>query len=116
MLATADVLLVLLEPDAGTYSVPSKVLTYHCAGRAVLGAMPSDNLASKIITTNGSGIVVEPGDAAAFIEAAHRLVNDPDLRGRMGRAARGYAETSFDIDVITDRFTRLIHDAAGIGC
>ena len=116
MLATADVLLVLLEPDAGTYSVPSKVLTYHCAGRAVLGAMPSGNLASKIITGNESGIVVEPGDAAAFIEAAHRLVDDPAFRAQMGRAARSYAEASFDIDAITDRFTLMIQKAAGIGC
>lgn len=115
MLATADVLLVLLEPDAGAYSVPSKVLTYHCAGRAVLGAMPAGNLASTIIANNESGIVVEPGDAAAFIDAAHRLVDDPSLRGRMGRAARSYAEATFDIDAITDRFTLMIQETTGVG-
>ena len=33
VLAAADVLVALLEPTAGTYSVPSKVLSYLCAGR-----------------------------------------------------------------------------------
>ena len=62
MLAAADVLVVLLEADAGTFSVPSKVLTYHCAGRAILGAMPAENLASRNIARVGSGVVTAPGD------------------------------------------------------
>ena len=45
MLAAADVLLVLLDASARTFSVPSKVLMYLCAGRPILGgAMPLDNL------------------------------------------------------------------------
>lgn len=39
VLASADVLLVLLEPDAGEFSVPSKVLTYLCASRPIAGLM-----------------------------------------------------------------------------
>ena len=73
MLASADVLLVLLEPEAGAYSVPSKVLTYHCAGRPILGAMPSSNLASSIIRTNDSGVVVDPSDIDAFVESARGI-------------------------------------------
>src|SRR4029077_3462288 len=48
LVATGDVLVVVLETDAGIYSVPSKLLTYLCAGRAILGAMPLDNLATRI--------------------------------------------------------------------
>ncbi len=36
VLASADVLIAVLEPDAGVFSVPSKVLTYHCAARPLL--------------------------------------------------------------------------------
>ena len=32
VLATADVLVSILENEAGEYSVPSKVLAYFCAG------------------------------------------------------------------------------------
>jgi colanic acid biosynthesis glycosyl transferase WcaI len=113
MLGTGDVLLVLLEANAGKFSVPSKVLTYHCAGRALLGAIPAENLASRTIERNGSGLVVAPGDSDGFIAAARRLVDDSDLRAAMSSAARSYAERAFDIDTITASFTRIIHVCLG---
>ncbi|MEL6893282.1 MAG: glycosyltransferase family 4 protein [Actinomycetota bacterium] len=112
MLAAADVLMVLLEPDAGTFSVPSKVLTYHCAGRAILGAMPTENLASRNIVAAGSGVIVETGDDPAFAAAARQLVDDEARRDAMGVAARAHAEAAFDIDVITTRFGALIANVA----
>ena len=60
VLASADVLVAVLEPDAGAFSVPSKVLTYLCAGRPLLGALPADNLAARVVTQSGGGIVVPP--------------------------------------------------------
>ena len=40
VLATGDVLVVLLEKSAGQFSVPSKTLSYLCAGRPIIGLMP----------------------------------------------------------------------------
>jgi glycosyltransferase involved in cell wall biosynthesis len=111
MLAAADVLLVLLEPDAGGFSVPSKVLTYHCAGRPILGAMPTENLAARIITRNGSGTVVTPGDGQLFVAEAKRLVDNPELRQTMGAAGRRYAEATFDIVAIGDKFESVLRSA-----
>jgi glycosyltransferase involved in cell wall biosynthesis len=112
MLGSGDIMLVLLEPDAGVFSVPSKVLTYHCAGRPIVAAIPAVNLAGRIIADNGTGLVVAPGDAEHFVEAARRLVDDPAMRSDMAAAARRYAEASFDIDVITDRFVSTIEAAS----
>jgi colanic acid biosynthesis glycosyl transferase WcaI len=113
MLGCGDVLLVLLEPNAGVFSVPSKVLTYHCAGRAILGAIPAENLAARTIEANGAGIVVDPGDSEGFVDAARRLIDDPALRTRMGSSARRAAEETFDIDIITDQFVRVLEAALG---
>jgi len=113
MLGTGDVLLVLLEPGAGMFSVPSKVLTYHCAGRALLGAIPQENLASRIIQDNGSGLVVAPGDTDAFVDAARRLVDDASLRVGMSTAARSYAERTFDIATITASFNEVLEHCLG---
>ncbi len=113
MLGTADVLLVLLEPDAGGFSVPSKVLTYHCAGRPILGAMPEENLAARNIVRNGSGVVVSSGDAQRFAAEAKRLADDPELRTSMGQAGRAYAEKAFDIEHIGQRFDEILRAAAG---
>lgn len=64
-LSAADVLLVILEPEAGIYSVPSKVLTYMCIGRPILGAIPKVNLAAAQVlaspSANGMKIVAEQG-------------------------------------------------------
>lgn len=107
-LAGADVLLVILEPDAGIFSVPSKVLTYMCVGRPILGAIPIANLASKLIAGNGAGLVVDPSDVAGLVAAATRMAQDKTLRSAAGHAARQYAEQAFDIAMIADRFEALL--------
>jgi colanic acid biosynthesis glycosyl transferase WcaI len=102
--ATADVLLALLESDAGVFSVPSKVMSYHCAGRPLLAALPRDNLARRTIERAGSGIAVDPEDEAGFTNAADELLRRADVRSELGRKARRYAEQTFALGPITDRF------------
>jgi colanic acid biosynthesis glycosyl transferase WcaI len=104
VMASADVLVAILEPEAGAFSVPSKVLSYHCAGVPILAAIPRENLAARTIARAGSGVVVEPQDESAFVDAALALLDDPVRRRELGRHARRYAEGTFDIDAITDRF------------
>lgn len=111
VLSSADVVVAILEPEAGVFSVPSKVLTYHCAGRPILGSIPSENLAARIISREGSGLVAAPGNAHEFVEAAARLLDDADLRTQMGRRAREYAEKTFDISRISDEFETVLQAA-----
>ena len=47
--------------DAGAFSVPSKVLSYLCAGRALLAAVPSDNLAAEVVRSSGGGLLRRAG-------------------------------------------------------
>lgn len=108
VLATADVLVAVLEPDAGVFSVPSKVLTYLCAGRPVLLAVPSENLAARIVVENEAGLVVPPDNPEAFIAAAEALMRDSKLRETLGSNARRYAEAHFEIEKITDQFEALL--------
>lgn len=110
ILGSADVLVAILEPDAGVFSVPSKVLTYLCAQRPLLTAIPQNNLAAKLIRNYDAGLVVQPTETRAFLEAATRLTSSPLLRETMGRAARRYAEEYFDIQQICDRFENILAD------
>jgi glycosyltransferase involved in cell wall biosynthesis len=112
VMASADVLMVVLEAGAGIYSVPSKLLTYLCAGRAIVGAMPLDNLASRIVARAGAGLVAAPDDVAGFVEAARSLLDQPARRAASGAAARAYAERSFDIEAIAARFEAVLSAAA----
>lgn len=103
-LASADMLVVVLEADAGVFSVPSKVLSYMCAGRAILGSIPLDNLAARLIVGDEAGVVADPADPDGFVAAALALAGNPELRQAMGANARSYAERTFAIDRIADRF------------
>jgi glycosyltransferase involved in cell wall biosynthesis len=111
VLATGDVLVAILEPDAGVYSVPSKVLTSLAAGRAILAAIPRSNLAARTIQRAGAGFVVDPEDRDGFVEAGRGMLSDPAARQSAARAARTYAEETFDIDMIADRFEAIIRQA-----
>jgi len=113
VLASADVLVAILEPDAGAYSVPSKILNYHSAGRPVVAALPVANLAARTLQTAGSGVVVPPGDSDAFVAAVMDLLDDDHRRAEMGRAARRHASSTFAIGPIADRFERVIDTAIG---
>jgi len=112
ILATADVLLATLEEDAGAFAVPSKVLTYLCAGRPVLLTAPVQNLAAEVIRRSGGGVVVEPNDAIGWVEAARKLGEDAELRASLGAKARQHAEATFDIGKIADRFEAVLIGAA----
>jgi colanic acid biosynthesis glycosyl transferase WcaI len=110
MLASADVLLVVLESNASRYSVPSKVLNYFCAGRPVLALLPQDNAVAKMVEAAEAGLVVAPGDADAASAGLRSLLASPVAGAAMGTAARRYAERTFDVERVGDRFESLLND------
>jgi len=113
VLASADILVAVLEPDAGIFSVPSKVLTYLCAGRPLLLAIPPENLAARIVARAGAGLAAAPADRAAFLAAAATLAGDAPMRSAMGAKALDYAAKTFDIAAIAARFEAILESAAG---
>jgi colanic acid biosynthesis glycosyl transferase WcaI len=108
MLATADVLVVVLEGDASRYSVPSKVLNYFCAGRPVLGLLPTDNAVAHMIESAQAGRVVEPNERDEASTVLNGILADAQVREKMGAAAREYAETTFDVHRIGDTFEMVV--------
>jgi colanic acid biosynthesis glycosyl transferase WcaI len=111
ILGTADVLLATLESEAGDFAVPSKVLSYLSAGRAVLLAAPDRNLASQVVTRSGAGISVDPDDEDHWSGAAQLLALDSALRAQAGNNATRYAEEHFKIGNIADSFQRVLDRA-----
>ncbi len=111
VLASADVLVGILERDAGAYSVPSKVLSYMCAARPILLAVPGNNLASRLVSANRAGMVFEPDDVAGFVEGARQLLASPKMRSEMGQNGREYAARTFEVGGIADRFEAVLSDA-----
>jgi colanic acid biosynthesis glycosyl transferase WcaI len=115
VLGSGDVLVVLLDASAGAFSVPSKTLSYLCAGRPVLGLMPAENLAATLVA-EVEGRVLPPVEAA-LPEAAGwvaALLEDAPRSDELGRRARVLAEREFALDRCATRFEEILGRAAGV--
>jgi glycosyltransferase involved in cell wall biosynthesis len=107
VLSAADVLISILDSDCGVFAVPSKTLSYLCAGRPLLVAAPERNLAAQIVRRAGAGQVVSDAAPESFLAAAVNLLEDAALRGTCSARAREYAERTFDIANITQQFLEI---------
>jgi len=84
LVARADVGVVPLRFN----SLPNKLFEYALSGRAVVAA----DLPSIRRLFGDALLYFPPGDAGALAEAISRLYADPDLRRRLGEAAREVAQ------------------------
>ena len=72
------------------------------SGRPVIAtAHPWTQLATAV---EGRGLAVPAGDAGALHAAVLRLVEDHELRLRLGRAAREYAVENMGKESVLDQF------------
>ncbi|EDM26051.1 lipopolysaccharide biosynthesis protein [Lentisphaera araneosa HTCC2155] len=108
ILASSDVLVAVLEKEAGNFSVPSKILSYHCAQKPILASVPKTNLSYKILTNNKSGLGVDCENNKEFLSQAKCLKGDEKLRNSLAENARKYAELTFDIDLKVKKFIKIL--------
>jgi glycosyltransferase involved in cell wall biosynthesis/O-antigen/teichoic acid export membrane protein len=90
LLATVDVVVVpSLWPE------PFGLVTAEAmrAGRVVVASR--HGAATELLDGGSSGVLVPPGDVPALAAALKRLAQDPELRQRLGAAARRRIETVF---------------------
>ena len=115
LMGSADVLVALLDAQAASFSVPSKVLSYLCAARPLLLAIAQDNLAARIVAESGAGHVVHPDDVAGFLAAAAALRDDHGARAGMAENGLRYARKTFDLERIVNEFESLMAAPQGPG-
>jgi glycosyltransferase involved in cell wall biosynthesis len=77
---------------------PYSCLEAMAAGRAIVasdaGGLP------ELIRDGDNGLLARTGDAASFVSALERLIEDAGLRERLGAAARRTVEASFtDVEI-----------------
>lgn len=113
VLGTGDILVVLLEQDAGAFSVPSKTLSYLCAGRPILGFMPAENLASKLVS-DVDGYVLPPneGSLPAAADWVRTVLADDEEQVRLGKQSRALAEREFALEGCANRFEEILESVA----
>ena len=62
---------------------------------------------AELITDDETGLLVPPGDMAALSAAILRLVRDPDLRVRLGRAGQTRVASRYGLDRYAAAMVRL---------
>ena len=77
---------VVLIPRAVDYASPLKLFEYMAAGKAIVA--PRQPNLEEVLTDNVDALFFEPGDEHSLRSALARVVGDPELRTRLGRAAR----------------------------
>ena len=66
--------------------------------------------AAEAVADGETGLVVDPTDVDAVVEALHRLLVDHDLRSRMAERGRARANSEFDYDRLAPRLAAAIED------
>lgn len=82
--------------SSSSEALPVSVLEAMAAGLPVVatrvGGVP------ELVVDGETGFLVPPSDAAALAAALQRLLDDPELRARLGAAGRARAEEHFALD------------------
>jgi colanic acid biosynthesis glycosyl transferase WcaI len=110
MMASADVGLVTLLPQTGLTSIPSKILGYLAAGRAVIAAVAEQSDTAQMIRQAECGLVVPPQDPVALANAICRLADDRALLCRLSENARSCLLEQFSRQHCVAAYERLLTD------
>lgn len=109
----ADVLFALYDPGVlnNRYSSPNKLFEAMMLGKPIVVAQGTN--VDRIVEEWDMGIAIPYGDVDALDKALSRLAEDPELRERMGKAARRAYETRFGWKVMEQRLIDLYRELNG---
>jgi glycosyltransferase involved in cell wall biosynthesis len=100
--------LVLAASEAE--GLPNALLEAAAAGQPIAATAAGGTV--EIVEDGRTGLLVPVADEAALAGAVRRLVEDPELRARLGAAARAHVEASFGMDRMVAEYAALYEELA----
>lgn len=92
---------IVVLPSFYGEGLPKVLIEAAACARAVI---TTDNPGCReAIEENITGILIPVKSPVALADAIHKLVDDPDLRKRMGRAGRELAEREFKVENVIEK-------------
>jgi glycosyltransferase involved in cell wall biosynthesis len=92
---------------SATESLSNAILESMAAGVPVVAYQVGGN--PELITKH-TGLLVRPNDVEAFAEGLAQLLNDASQRAELGRNARCFALTNFNMDGVRSRYEELYRE------
>jgi len=112
MYSSADVLVLNQKAAVVDSVIPSKLLTYMAAGRAVLAAVSENSETARCVERAKCGVIVPAEDPKALVEAAMLLQRDFGMRQSLGTNGRAYAEQHFTKQKVLEKYDALFRGFA----
>lgn len=78
----------------------------HACGKPVIAFDVSSN--PEIVNNGEDGILVPPGDMEAFAGAVEKMINNPELRRKMGNKGKEKVFNKFDIEITTQKLIEFL--------
>lgn len=92
---------IVAFPSYYMEGLPKSLIEADAIGRPVI---TSNSVGCKETVEDGvNGFLIQPKDVDALTEKLDLLLGDAELRQKMGKASRAYAEKYFDIEVVIER-------------
>ena len=110
LLNMADIHVLPQRAEAEHFALPSKLGGMLASGRPVVAQASGGELHRA---ARHCGVAIAPGDAASMAQAIAELGADVDRRKALGAAARRFAETRLERDLILARYERRLHELIG---
>jgi glycosyltransferase involved in cell wall biosynthesis len=98
---------IVVCPRTSWSGYPIKILNAMAAAKPVVAC----SSASPCLLNEHNGLVVPDNNDAVMADAIRRLIDDPNLRARLGRAARETARIDFNSETIGKRIEDVYHAA-----
>lgn len=106
LLASADVFVLPSRSEGQPMSVLEAMAHGVCVVASDVGGIP------ELVEDGRTGVLVPPDDVDALVHALRRVLDDGDLRERLGDAARQRVLSEFDVDVVWRRLDALYRELA----
>jgi glycosyltransferase involved in cell wall biosynthesis len=101
-------LVILRDQEVFRTVIPSKIFESMAMQRPIVLGVRGES--QQLIKDAGSGICIEPENAAELADAITRLARNRELRAAMGVAGRRYVEKHFDRQKLAGDYQSLLAD------
>ncbi len=110
LLGLADIHLLPQRADAADLVMPSKLTGMLASGKSVIATATADTELGHVITEGANcGLIVEPENGLALVEAIIQLSQDSESRRRYGENARRYAENNLEKQQVLTLFEKRLN-------
>ena len=107
-LNACDTGILAMVPGMLGISSPSRLYNIFASGKPVIAIVDGRSHVADVVSSEGIGWVVEPGDMEQLEHTIRDAAAQPDSVRAMGRKARAVAEVQFSRDHITQEYVDLV--------